>query len=112
MRLVANERYWNRRRGPRVREVEFRNDLDARAALELVCTTEGEVDLVTEVAPADAARVERAEHARLVTVDALRALCLGGPPATDVGQAAGWISGLLAVSVPVAIHRYRCTTTT
>ncbi len=47
-----------------------------------------------------------------VTVDALRALCLGGPTATDVGQAAGWIGGLLAVSVPVAIHRYRRTTTT
>jgi ABC-type oligopeptide transport system substrate-binding subunit len=74
VRLVANSRYWNRRRGPRLREVVFRNDVPAEQALELVCTTEGEVDLVTEVRPADAERVERSEHAKLVSVDALRAL--------------------------------------
>lgn len=74
MRLVANPTYWNRRRGPRLAEVSFRNDLSLERALELVCTSEREVDLVTEVPPAQAARVQRSEHARLVAVDAFRVL--------------------------------------
>jgi ABC-2 type transport system permease protein/oleandomycin transport system permease protein len=45
-----------------------------------------------------------------VTVDALRVLCLGGPTATDAAQALAWIGGLLAVTVPVAVSRYRRTT--
>lgn len=72
--LVANPRYWNKNRGPRLRKVVFRNDLSRDDALDLVCTTEGEVDIVTEVPPARAARVEQSEHARLVPVDAFRAL--------------------------------------
>ncbi len=47
-----------------------------------------------------------------VTVDALRALCLGGPTATHVWQALAWIGGLLAVTVPAAVVRYRRTTAT
>jgi len=46
-----------------------------------------------------------------VVVDALRALCLGGPTATSVWQALAWIGGLLAVTVPAAVIRYRRTTT-
>ncbi len=42
-----------------------------------------------------------------ITVDALRALCLGGPTATAVLQALAWITGLLAVTVPGAVLRYR-----
>lgn len=45
-----------------------------------------------------------------VTVDALRALCLGGPTATHLWQALAWIGGLLAISVPAAVIRYRHTT--
>ncbi|HEU5160725.1 MAG TPA: ABC transporter permease [Streptosporangiaceae bacterium] len=41
------------------------------------------------------------------TVDALRVLCLGGPTAAPVWQATAWIVGLLAVTVPVAVLRYR-----
>jgi len=52
--------------------VVFRNDLSPERALELVCTTEGEVDILTEVPPADAARVEASEHAKLVAIDAIR----------------------------------------
>jgi len=37
-----------------------------------VCETEGEVDILTEVSPADAERVKTSQHARLVTTDALR----------------------------------------
>ena len=74
VRLVANPRYWDRLRGPRVAEVVFRNDLTREEALELVCTTEGEVDLVTEVPHAAAATVERSPYARLVAVSPVRAL--------------------------------------
>jgi ABC transporter DrrB family efflux protein len=42
-----------------------------------------------------------------VVVDALRALCLGGPVAGPVWQALAWITGLLAVTVPAAVLRYR-----
>ncbi len=45
-----------------------------------------------------------------ITVDALRALCLGGPTATHLWQALAWIGGLLLVTVPAAVIRYRHTT--
>src|SRR6266536_3491579 len=45
-----------------------------------------------------------------VAVDALRALCLGGPTAERVWQALAWVGGLLAVTVPAAVIRYRRTT--
>jgi ABC transporter DrrB family efflux protein len=47
-----------------------------------------------------------------VTVDALRALCLGGPTAVHVWQALAWIGGLLLVTVPAAVIRYRQTSAT
>jgi ABC-type transport system substrate-binding protein len=72
--LEANPGHWNTGRGPRLERVVFRNDLPPAEALELVCTTEGEVDIVTEVAPADADRVIWSEHAKLVRVDAMRVL--------------------------------------
>ena len=74
VRLVANPNYWDVARGPHLQEIVFRNDLSREQALDLVCTTEGEVDIVTEVAPADAARVEASPHAKLVAVDAVRAI--------------------------------------
>jgi len=45
-----------------------------------------------------------------VTVDALRALVLGGPTATHVLQALAWIIGLLVITVPTAVLQYRRTT--
>jgi ABC-2 type transport system permease protein/oleandomycin transport system permease protein len=42
-----------------------------------------------------------------VTVDALRALCLGGSAGTYLWPALAWVGGLLAVTVPTAIVRYR-----
>lgn len=47
-----------------------------------------------------------------ITVDALRALSLGGPTATYVWQALAWVGGLLAITIPAAILRYRHTTAT
>lgn len=74
VRLAANPDYWDTGRGPHLAEVVFRNDLSPERALELVCTTEGEVDIVTEPPPAAAKRVEESEHARLVSSDAIRTI--------------------------------------
>ena len=41
------------------------------------------------------------------TVDALRALCLGGPTNGHVLQALVWTTALLAAAVPLAVTRYR-----
>lgn len=46
-----------------------------------------------------------------VTVDTLRALCLGGPTTTHVWRALAWIGGLVAVTVPAAVLRFRHTPT-
>lgn len=73
--LEANLDHWNRAaRGPRIQRAVFRNDLTPDEALRLVCDTVGEVDIVTEVSPADAQRVLDSEHARLVVCDANRVL--------------------------------------
>jgi peptide/nickel transport system substrate-binding protein len=72
--LEANTDHWNTERGPRLERVVFRNDISPDEALDLVCNTEGEVDIVTEVSPADAEKVENSEYARLVTTDAMRML--------------------------------------
>ena len=70
--LEANTDHWNKERGPRLERVVFRNDIDPAEALDLVCDTEGEIDIVTEVSPADAGRVKDSEHANLVTINAMR----------------------------------------
>ena len=74
VRLVANSNYWDKARGPRLEQVVFRNDLSPEDALELVCTTEGEVDIVTEVPPAEAAHIQSSEHAKVVSIDAVYAV--------------------------------------
>lgn len=47
-----------------------------------------------------------------VMVGALRALCLGGPTARPVAEALAWIGGLLLVTIPIAVNRYRRATST
>jgi len=54
--------------------VVLRNDLPRAEALRLVCDAEGEVDLLTGVRPAEAARVRDSAHARLVAADEIRVL--------------------------------------
>lgn len=46
-----------------------------------------------------------------VITNALRALCLSGPTTRPVIEATMWIATLLAVTIPVAISRYRHATT-
>ncbi len=72
--LEANRGHWNIERGPRLERAIFRNDLSPAEALELCISTEGEMDIVTEVSPADADRVIASEHAKLVVCDANRVL--------------------------------------
>ena len=74
--LEANLDHWNRvNRGPRVQRAVFRNTLSPSQALDLCLSGDGEVDIVTEADPSDAARVQASEHARLITADANRVLC-------------------------------------
>jgi ABC-type transport system substrate-binding protein len=72
--LEANRDHWNRARGPRLQRAVFRNDLTPAEALERCLSAEGEVDIVTEVSPADAGRVASSERAELVAFDANRVL--------------------------------------
>jgi peptide/nickel transport system substrate-binding protein len=71
--LEANSDH-NIPRRARLERIVFRNDLTPQQALDAVCDREGEVDILTEVSPADAQRIEASEHARLVTIDANRVL--------------------------------------
>jgi ABC transporter DrrB family efflux protein len=49
-----------------------------------------------------------AEHQPVTAaVDAVRALVLGGAWADDVLRSLAWSAGILLVSVPLAVHRYR-----
>ncbi len=70
--LKANPHYWNTARGARLEKVVFLNDIEQQRAIELVCTSDGAVDIVTNVAPADAERVKHSQHAKLVAANALR----------------------------------------
>ncbi len=72
--LEANRSHWNHERGPRLERVVFRNDFTPAQALELCISVEGEMDIVTEVSPADAARVLNSQYAKLVECDANRVL--------------------------------------
>ncbi|MFN7249667.1 MAG: ABC transporter substrate-binding protein [Anaerobacillus sp.] len=74
VRLTANEQYWDKKKGPRLSEVVFRNDLAKNQALNLCLNTEGEVDIVTMVDPADAKKVIQSQFANLIQVNANRVL--------------------------------------
>ncbi len=84
--LEANLDHWNAaERGPRVQRAVFRNSLSPSEALNLCLNQDGEVDIVTEVGPDDAARVDESSYARLVAADANRVLtCIINRGASDV----------------------------
>ncbi len=44
-----------------------------------------------------------------ITVDAIRALCLGGPTLTPVLQSLAWSVAIVAVFAPIAVRKYRAT---
>src|SRR5205823_4429811 len=72
--LEAISNHYNHERGPRIERVIFRNDISPAEALELCISTQGEIDIVTEVSPADAQRVKDSQYAKLVECDANRVL--------------------------------------
>lgn len=72
--LEANPTYWDHRRGPFVQKVVFRNSLSPADALTHCISGDGEVDIVTEVSPADAKRVMDSKFAHLEVHDANRVL--------------------------------------
>lgn len=70
--------------GIKVREGEVFQDgelFEQSKAIKLICTGQGEVDIVTNIALFEAARVEQSEHARLVKMDAM--------PASSIARRAG-----------------------
>ena len=71
--LEANASH-NSGRMAELEKVVFVNDLTPQEALDAVCDRVGEIDIVTEVSPADAARVEASDHADLIAIDANRLL--------------------------------------
>jgi peptide/nickel transport system substrate-binding protein len=64
--LEANTAYWDMSRFPRLQRIIFDNTLDQKEAVELVKTTEGRVDLVSELSPLDTLRVAQSPFAEVV----------------------------------------------
>src|SRR5215831_17964835 len=64
--LEANLDYWNPLRFPRLQRIVFDNTLSQKEAVELVKTSEGRVDLVTELSPLDTLRVAQSAFATVV----------------------------------------------
>jgi len=89
--LEANPNYWNPKRLPRFKRIVFDNTLGQEEAVELVKTSEGRVDLVTELRPLDTLRVAESpsatvakNRAALVTVFGLFNMRKTGSPWQDV----------------------------
>ncbi len=51
--LEANMEYWDKDRFPRLKRIIFDNTLDQKEAVELAKTSEGRVDVVTDLSPLD-----------------------------------------------------------
>jgi peptide/nickel transport system substrate-binding protein len=101
--LEANLAYWNRARFPRLHRIIFDNTLDQKDAVELVKTSEGRVDLVSELSPLDTLRVAQSPFAQVVknrgsltTMFGLFNMRRAGSP---------WTDARLRQAVNVAINR-------
>jgi peptide/nickel transport system substrate-binding protein len=64
--LEANTDYWDPSRFPRLQRIVFDNTLSQKEAVELVKTSEGRVDLVTELSPLETLRVAQSAFAKVV----------------------------------------------
>jgi peptide/nickel transport system substrate-binding protein len=64
--LEANDAYWDTSRLPRLRRVVFDNTIGPKEAVELVKTSEGQVDLVTGLSPLETLRVAQSPFAMVV----------------------------------------------
>lgn len=68
--MEANANYWNPERKPKVSQITFDNRMPKAKALDLVCKTEGKVDIVTELTPAEAAKLAKCKYATVTRSDA------------------------------------------
>jgi peptide/nickel transport system substrate-binding protein len=66
MVLKANSDYWDKNRLPRLQRIVFDNTLSQHDAIELVKTSEGRVDMVTELSPLETLRVAQSSFAKVV----------------------------------------------
>jgi peptide/nickel transport system substrate-binding protein len=64
--LEANLDYWDKTRLPQLQRIIFDNTLEQRDAVELVKTSEGRVDIVTELSPLETLRVAQSPFATVV----------------------------------------------
>jgi ABC-type transport system substrate-binding protein len=64
--LEANPEYWDKTRLPRLQRIIFDNTLAQHDAVELVKTSEGHVDLVSELSPLETLRVAESPFAKVV----------------------------------------------
>src|SRR5438874_2967679 len=64
--LEANPDYWDKTRLPRLSRIVFDNTLSQHDAVELIKTTEGRVDMVTELSPLETLRVAQSPFAKVV----------------------------------------------
>jgi peptide/nickel transport system substrate-binding protein len=64
--LEANPDYWDKTRLPRLQRIVFDNTSDQRDAVELVKTSEGRVDVVTELSPLETLQVAQSAFAKVV----------------------------------------------
>jgi ABC-type transport system substrate-binding protein len=64
--LEANTAYWDRERFPRLQRIVFDNTLGQKEAMELVKTSEGRVDLVSDLSPLETLRVAESPFATVV----------------------------------------------
>jgi ABC-type transport system substrate-binding protein len=64
--LEANLAYWDKTRFPRLHRIIFDNTLAQHDAVELVKTSEGRVDLVSELSPLETLRVAQSPFAKVV----------------------------------------------
>jgi peptide/nickel transport system substrate-binding protein len=64
--LEANTAYWDANRLPRLQRIIFDHTLSQQEAVELVKTSEGRVDLVTELSPLETLRVAQSSFATVV----------------------------------------------
>jgi peptide/nickel transport system substrate-binding protein len=64
--LEANPNYWDPKRLPRFKRIVFDNTLGQEEAIELIKTSVGRVDLVTELRPLDTLRVAESPYATVV----------------------------------------------
>ena len=79
----ANLDYWDKERFPQVRRIIFDQTLQRKEAVELLKTSEGRVDLVTDVRPLDTLRVAQSPFGRVVKERSSLLTVLGMRSATN-----------------------------